>query len=84
MRIWYSTILLILTITTPSWVYLPMIFIGIMVFSFYIESVFLGLLVDILYGGAIDSVLLGFPFGSIGALLTLIAIPLRRHLRFRV
>lgn len=82
MRVWYTIVVLILTMTTPSWIYLPLIFIGIIVFQFYIESVFLGLLVDVLYGGAISNVLLGFPFGFAGALLTLIAIPLRKRLRF--
>ena len=70
-----------LIVAAPYWVYLPAIILGIIFFPLYIEAIFFGLLVDVVYGRP-DAGLLGFPFGIIAAVLVFLAVPLREHLRF--
>jgi hypothetical protein len=74
-------IALMLVVVAPYWVYLPAILLCIIYFPLYIEAIFLGLLIDVVYGRP-DVGLLGFPFGIIAATLIFLAVPLREHLRF--
>lgn len=64
----------------PWWIYLPLLFIAIALLPMFWEGVFLGFLVDVLYGEG-----LSLPFISPVALVTLVALiiflPLREHLR---
>jgi hypothetical protein len=80
-RLTTFVIALILIVTTPYWMYLPAILLGVIFFPLYIEAIFLGLLIDVVYGRP-DVGLLGFPFGIIAAALVFLAVPLREHLRF--
>lgn len=81
MRVIYTILILGSIIGLPYWVYLPAIFLGIVLFPLYIEAIFLGLLIDTIYGRG-DAIILGYPFGIIAAILVLFALPLREHLRY--
>ena len=74
MRPSFSIVALILILSTPYWLYLPFIFVGIVVFPLYVEAIVLGAVVDTVYGG--------FSLGITSTLLVLIALPLRKHFRF--
>lgn len=81
MRLAFSIIAIAFIFVTPYYIYLPFIFVGIILFPLYVEAIALSLLVDILYGKTGSSFLI-FPFGVISALLVLFAAPLRENLRF--
>ncbi|MBX4199082.1 hypothetical protein KW800_02285 [Candidatus Parcubacteria bacterium] len=84
MRIAFTIVTLIFILIAPYWLYLPLIVVGVILFPLYLESVGLGLAVDVLYGGAgHGDILFGMPFAFLAAVLTLFAVPLREHLRFQ-
>ncbi len=84
MRIFYSILILLLIIGTPFWFYLPVIFVGIVMFPFFVEAIIFGLLIDFVYGLPSGGMFLGSTYGVAGAILVYLAIPLREHLRFNV
>ncbi len=42
-------------ITLPYWVYVPVLFIAIIIFPFFWESIILVLLIDVLYGNGVKT-----------------------------
>jgi hypothetical protein len=82
-RILYNILLVFLIIDAPYWLYLPGIFIGIIIFPLFWESVLLSIFVDFYYGlhTHIGSVF-AFPFGIVSALLILGMIPIKARFRF--
>ena len=69
----------------PFWFYLPLIAVAIFVTPFFLEGVFLGLLIDTLYGGInFFGIYFPFLFSVLAVVLLLVSIPIRERLRFDV
>lgn len=81
MRILYSILMTLLIVFTPYWFYLPVMFLGIVIFPMFVEAIVFGVIVDFAYGTPMQGSFLGFTYGVTSALLVLLAVPLRRHLR---
>ncbi len=78
-----TTIVLGLSIVfAPSWVYLPILFGAIFFHLFYLEGVVAGFCIDLLYGVGGGFPFFGYFFGSISTMTLLIAMPVRKYLRF--
>jgi hypothetical protein len=83
MRLAYTTIVFLFLFIAPWWLYLPLVFAGVVIFPFYLEAMALALLADMLYGGAgHGAYLLSIPFTALSALSVAFALPLRQYLRF--
>jgi len=82
MRIIFSITLLIIILSAPAWVYLPLIFLGIVLFPMYLEAIVLGVVIDMAYGGTQSIFFTKFAFGIGIALLVYLFAPIRSYLRF--
>jgi hypothetical protein len=81
-RLLLSLVLLALIFFAPYWIYLPVLFLGIVFLPFYWEAVIFAFLVDTVYG---PWNLSGFPYFPIAlaAAALLLALPyIKRRLRF--
>ena len=81
MRITAVCLLVLLIIFAPFWLYLPALFLSIVYFDYFVEGIVLALVIDVVYGPAGHSILFGFPFAIISAVLVLISIIVRERLR---
>lgn len=85
MRVGYTILLLIFVLSTPFWIYMPAILLGIILFPLYVEAIFFGLLIDTIYGGGSGiNIFFRYIFGLGAAILVLFVAPLRSYLRFNV
>jgi len=73
-RIIGSIAILISILVLPFWVYLPVLFIAIIIFPFFWEGILFALLVDTVYGSGIETALYAL-------ILLIILIPIRENLR---
>ena len=73
-RIIGSIAILISILVLPFWVYLPVLFIAIIIFPFFWEGILFALLVDTIYGSGIETALYAL-------ILLIILIPIRENLR---
>ena len=80
-RLLTSGIILFAVLFLPYWVYLPLIFISMVLFPLFAEAVIFGLLIDVLYGYGVTGVLIA-PFGLGTLVVLLIIIPIRERFRF--
>ena len=81
-RILYDCLSFFLFLYAPYWLYLPVIFLGIMIFPIFWEGILFSLLVDYFYGPHTHSgSLFAFPFGITASLLILALIPLKERMR---
>lgn len=76
-RIFGSIVVLISILVLPSWIYIPALFIAIIIFPFFWEGLLFALLVDVLYGGGVKIALSAL-------VLLIILVPIRENLRFNV
>ena len=75
-------IIILSVIFLPYWIYLFLIALGVFVFPFYFEAIFFALLVDSIYGAPVHfGFILLSPFSLGAAILVLIMLPVREHLR---
>ena len=76
-RVLGSTVVLISILVLPFWIYLPILFIAIVIFPFFWEGILFALLVDTVYGSGIETALY--------ALVALVVfLPIRESLRLYV
>lgn len=79
LRLPFTLVIFFSILFLPWWIYLPLLFIAVALLPMFWEGVFLGFLIDALYGD------LSLPFVSPIALATLVALiiflPLRSRLR---
>ncbi len=81
-RLIATVLILGATIFLPYWIYLPLLVVAMALIPFYWEAIFLGFLIDTLYGPSSLNVFTSVAFWS---LLMLVAImPLRERLRWRL
>ena len=73
-RVLGSTVVLISILVLPFWIYLPILFIAIIIFPFFWEGILFALLVDTIYGSGIETALYAL-------ILLIILIPIRENLR---
>ena len=73
-RIFGSVVVLVSILVLPFWIYIPVLFIAIIIFPFFFEGILFAFLIDILYGSGIETAL------SVLAVL-IILLPLRGSLR---
>ena len=73
-RVLGSTVVLVSILVLPFWVYLPVLFIAIIIFPFFWEGILFALLVDTIYGSGIETALYAL-------ILLIILIPIRENLR---
>ena len=73
-RVLGSTVVLVSILVLPFWVYLPVLFIAIIIFPFFWEGILFALLVDTVYGSGIETALYAL-------ILLIILIPIRENLR---
>lgn len=79
-RISLSLITLVLILTTPYWIYLPVLFLAIVLLPFFWEGILYAFIIDILYGAGE-----GFyatPFALIVFLIMLVLPFIRTRLRY--
>lgn len=50
-RILCSVVILTSILFLPYWVYIPVLFVGIILFPFFWEGIFLAFLIDVIHGG---------------------------------
>lgn len=66
----------------PYWVYLPVLGAGIIFFPFFWEAIFLGFLIDVLYGGGVSSASHLFsPMAFAAAVFLAVMLPVRDRIR---
>lgn len=81
-RILWSVIMLISILVLPYWIYIPVLFIGLIFFPFFLEGMLATFLVDVIYGGGMDVFSLLVSPLTLSALVVLIAmLPIRESLR---
>ncbi|MCR4279128.1 MAG: hypothetical protein NUV78_00065 [Candidatus Zambryskibacteria bacterium] len=77
------TILIFLAILfLPYWIYVPLLFAGVLVLPFFWEGIFFGLLIDTLYaesGLLVSTIIYSFAFWA--TLILVMMIPVRKRLR---
>lgn len=81
-RIPFTILILLAILFLPYWVYVPLLFAGVLVLPFFWEGIFLGLLIDTLYaesGLSASSVIYSFAFWA--TLILVMMIPVRKRLR---
>ena len=69
----------------PYWVYIPVLFIGIVLFTFFWEGIILALLIDVIHGDGVlnlESIIFSFAFYSL--VLLIILLPIRDRMRSHV
>jgi len=77
-----SIIILISILVLPYWIYIPVLFIGIILFPFFWESILFAFLIDVLYGQGIKIFSPSISLLTLSILIALIALmPLRERLR---
>ena len=77
-----SIIILISILVLPYWIYIPVLFIGIIFFPFFWESILFALLIDVLYGAGVHIFPPSISLLTLSILIALIIlIPLRERLR---
>ncbi len=82
-RILYDAFLFFMVLNAPYWLYLPCIFLGIIIFPLFWESIIFSLFVDFFYGQHTNSgSIFSFPFGLIASLFVLIVMPVKDRFRF--
>lgn len=75
-------VVLLSILTLPYWIYVPLLFIAIILFPFFWEGIFLAFLIDVIHGSGIE----GFPslvspFAFYVLIALVILLPLRERLR---
>ncbi len=78
-------IILIAILILPYWIYIPILFMAILVFPFFGEAIIFVLLINTMYGDGIKiTKLLVSPLFISVVLTIIIMLPLRERLRFNV
>jgi len=81
-RALYTVLLIFLVLFTPYWIYLPAIFLGMILFPLYSEAILLSAFVDYYYGAhTYAGTPLAFPFAIAAALLLLALVELKERMR---
>lgn len=82
-RIFASAFVLVSILFLPYWIYLPLVFIVVIVFPIYWEGILLALLIDVLHKGAFNGIGdIFYSFGFYTLLAIIVFIPLRERLRY--
>lgn len=76
-RIFGSISVLVAILVLPFWIYIPILFVAILVFPFFWEGILFALLIDVIYGGGVKTALSAL-------ILLIILLPIRENLRFNV
>lgn len=66
----------------PYWVYLPAMFLGMIIFPFYWEAILLAFLIEVLYGPG--TVRIFSPIVLSALVLTALLLPVREKMRFNL
>ncbi|KND48920.1 MAG: hypothetical protein AB200_00635 [Parcubacteria bacterium C7867-005] len=75
------TILLIfISLAFPYWVYLPALFLTVLFLTFFWEAIFIGFIIDALYGSPWGG-LLSYPVGLSVCLFLILLLPIRDRIR---
>jgi len=81
-RAFGSMVVLISILTLPYWIYIPILYIAIVLFPFFWEGILFTFLINIIYGNGIDISFSLIPPSALSVLVILtILLPLRRRLR---
>ena len=74
--------IIVLILGFPYWIYLPAVILSIILIPFFVEGIFFGFLIDVLYGPQIYSgISFLFPHAFFASLFVLLIAPLRQFLR---
>ena len=65
----------------PWWLWLPGIFVGIVLFPLYLEGIIFAALADAVYGSGVGSFFLSFPFAAAALVLVVASVPVRERFR---
>lgn len=76
-RIIFNIILFLAVFYTPWWIVVALAFIGVFMWPLYLEILFFGILLDILYGASTSP--LGGLYGILGAVAILVAVSYARR-----
>jgi hypothetical protein len=78
-----STIIVLIAISAfPYWIYIPLLFLAIILFPFYWEGIIMAFLIDVLYGGYSHAgISFVYPFAIFASVLVLLALPIRDRIR---
>lgn len=84
-RILCSVVILTFILFLPYWVYIPVLFVGIVLFPFFWEGIFLAFLIDVIHGSGVTVILSLISPLALSALIVLILLlSIRERLRFYV
>lgn len=77
-----SLVILLSILLLPYWIYVPVLFIGIIFFPFFWEGILLALLIDFIHGNETLSLTsFVFSFGFYALIALIILLPIRERLR---
>jgi hypothetical protein len=72
-------------IILPYWVYVPVLFVAIVLIPFFWEGIVLGFLIDVLYGSGVEAFpSFVSPFALAALIGVIIMLPVRNYLRYYV
>ena len=84
-RIIGSVLILIFIFVMPYWIYIPFLFIGIILFPFFWEGIVFVFLIDVVYGGTVETFANFISPLAVFVLIALIVmLPVRESLRSHV
>lgn len=81
-RVLGLVIILVSILVLPYWIYIPMLFIGMLLFPFFLEGMLATFLINVIHGSGMEVLSLLISPLSLSALIILIAmLPIRENLR---
>ncbi len=81
-RLLATFIILFAIVFLPYWIYLPVLFLSMILFPFYWEAILLAFLVEVLYGPGDMRIFSPITLSAVA--LTIILLPLREKMRFNL
>lgn len=84
-RVLGSVVALVSILVLPYWIYIPFVFIAIILFPFFWEGILFVFLIDVIHGGGVKILPSFFsPFALSVLIVLIILLPVRENLRFYV
>lgn len=81
-RVLWSVIILFSILFLPYWLYIPVLFVGIILFPFFVEGIVFAFLIDVIHGSGVETIsLLVSPLALSALVVLIVIIPVRGSLR---